>query len=74
MHRVMGAADTLTPEECYQFWYSRINDGYFDYVNQSVSSMIHSNRVVQLEYTWKHPVFGEVVSAVPGCARKMRTA
>ena len=66
MHRVMGAADTLTPEECYQFWYSRINDGYFDYVNQSVSSMIRSNRVVQLEYTWKHPVFGEVVVRCTG--------
>lgn len=66
MHKVMGVSEILTPEECYQYWYSRINDGYYDYVNQSVASMIRSCRVVQLEYTWKHPTFGEVVVRCTG--------
>ena len=66
MHQIMGASETLTPEECYQYWYGRINDGYFDYVNQSLTSMICSYRVVQLEYTWKHPAFGEVVVRCTG--------
>lgn len=66
MHKIMGATHTLTPAECYQYWYGQINDGYFDYVNQSLDSMIHSNRVVQLEYTWKHPDLGEVVVRCTG--------
>lgn len=66
MYKVMGVSDILTPGECFQYWYSRINNGYYDYINQSLSSMIQSYRVVQLEYTWKHPVFGEVVVRCTG--------
>ncbi|WP_158098974.1 EAL domain-containing protein [Flavonifractor sp. An100] len=66
MYQVMGVTDTLDAQECYQFWYSRVNDGYYHYVNQSVSQMINSGRVVQLEYTWKHPQLGEVVVRCTG--------
>lgn len=66
MRKVLGMTEAAAPEECYQFWYSRINDGYYHYVNQSVESMIQSNRVVQLEYTWMHPDLGEVVVRCTG--------
>ncbi len=66
MLRVLGITDTLTPEECYQFWYSRINDGYYDYVNHSIESMARGDRAVQLEYTWKHPLYGEVLVRCTG--------
>lgn len=61
MKKVLGAPDGLSPEEYYEHWYSRINEGYYHYVNQSVESMITTGEVVQLEYTWKHPQRGEVV-------------
>lgn len=66
MYRVLGISGTPTPEECYQFWYTRINEGYYHYVDQSVESMIQTRRTVQLEYTWKHPKQGEVLVRCTG--------
>lgn len=61
MRRLLGIHTSLTPEECYQQWYGRINDGYYHYVNASVDSMIKTRQITQLEYTWDHPDKGEVV-------------
>ena len=66
MHRVLGITGVPSAEECYQFWYSRINDGYYYYVNQSLESMIQTSRPVQLEYTWLHPQRGEVLVRCTG--------
>lgn len=66
MHRVLDISGIPTPEECYQFWYTRINEGYYHYVDQSVESMIQTRRTVQLEYTWKHPKRGEVLVRCTG--------
>ena len=66
MRGVLGMTEAATPEECYQFWYSRISDGYYHYVNQAVDSMVQSRQVVQLEYTWTHPLLGEVVVRCTG--------
>ena len=49
------------PEECYQFWYSRVNDGYRRYVDESIQTMTRSERPVQLEYSWRHPERGDVL-------------
>ena len=56
----MGLKEPLPPEECYVYWYNRINEGYYNYVNQAVENIISSDRLVQIEYTWKHPDKGEV--------------
>lgn len=61
MREVMGLEYKVSPQECYNHWYSRINDGYYHYVNQVVENMIESRRITQLEYTWNHPIKGEVV-------------
>ena len=61
MYDIMGMKGEYTPEECYMHWYSRINDGYHDYVKMSVESMLQTKDIVQLEYTWNHPDKGEVV-------------
>ena len=66
MYCVLAAPRSLSPEECYKFWYSRINEGYYHYVNESMDRMIHSGRVVQMQYTWKHPVLGEVLVQCTG--------
>ena len=31
MNRIMGLKKPLSPEECYKYWYGRINDGYYHY-------------------------------------------
>lgn len=66
MYHVLGASEVLSPAECYQFWYTRINDGYFQYVDESMKRMIASRHIVQLEYTWKHPQLGEVIVQCSG--------
>lgn len=66
MYRVLGLEERCSAEQCYQFWYSRINQGYFNYVKQSLSNMIQNGHAVQLEYTWKHPVRGDVVVRCTG--------
>ncbi len=61
MLEIMGAKKRMTPEECYEFWYQRINDGYYHYVNEAVSDMIENGKLVEIGYTWKHPVKGDVM-------------
>ena len=59
MRSILGIRGELTPEECYRYWYDRINEGYFHYVNFSVQHMIETGKAVELCYTWNHPVKGE---------------
>lgn len=66
MRKVLGLERPTPPKECYDHWYSRIHDGYFQYVNLTVESMIRTGRVVQLEYPWQHPKLGEVMVRCTG--------
>ena len=66
MLRILGISGVPTPEECYQFWYSKINDGYYYYVNHTIESMIQTRKPIQLEYTWMHPQRGEVLVRCAG--------
>lgn len=66
MCRILGITEALTPEECYQYWYNGINDGYYHYIHQAIESMVNGHKVVQLEYTWKHPMYSEVLVQCAG--------
>ncbi len=66
MHRLIAAPRGYTPEQVYEHWYNRINDGYYNYVNAAVATMIDSGKKTQLEYTWNHPEKGEVVVRCTG--------
>lgn len=66
MNRTLGIAGTLGEAECYQFWYNRINPGYYEYVDRSMKNMVTSGKVIQLEYTWKHPQRGDVMVRCTG--------
>lgn len=61
MRRILGLEGPVSPKECYDHWYTRIHDGYYQYVNHTVESMIRTGRVVELEYPWQHPTLGEVM-------------
>lgn len=60
MKEIMGMKADISPEECYQYWHGHIDEGYFEYVKYAVESMIQTGRIVELAYTWNHPVKGEV--------------
>ena len=60
MRRIMGITEDITPEECYTHWYSRINAGYYHYINMAVENCISTGKIIQVEYTWNHPAKGEV--------------
>ena len=66
MRRVLGLKDEVTPEECYKHWYSRVHDGYYQYIQHTMGSMIRTGRVVELEYPWQHPTRGEVMVRCTG--------
>lgn len=76
MNEVMGLEKPLPPQACYAHWYNRINEGYYHYVNLAVENIIQSGKLVQLEYTWKHPARGEVTVRcmgirIPDCDGKI---
>lgn len=66
MDQVMGLTRTLDPAGYYQYWYNRVNPGYYEYVNRSMQNMIESRKVVQLEYSWKHPQRGDILVRCTG--------
>ncbi len=61
LKRTLGLTTMPNLEECYCYWYDRINNGYYHYVNESIKHMAKSWGIVQLEYTWVHPQKGEVM-------------
>lgn len=60
MERVLGLTEKLSPEECYNYWYSRICKDDTEYISSAFSMMINDGKAVQLGYRWMHPVIGEV--------------
>lgn len=60
MRNILGIKGEVTAEECYRHWYGHINEGYYHYVNYSVTNMIETGHTVELCYTWNHPEKGEV--------------
>lgn len=66
MERIMATDKRYTPQECYQFWYDRIKDEYYEYVQKNVKLMMEIDKVVQLEYPWMHPTLGEVIVRCSG--------
>lgn len=71
LRRVMGMQMAMTPEETYKFWFSRINPDHRSYVEQGVQTMLEKGAVVQLEYTWAHPIRGELTVVCTGLRREV---
>lgn len=60
MLRIMGADRNLSPAQCFEYWNSRICEDCSEYVSSMVERMIGINKVIQLQYTWRHPELGEI--------------
>lgn len=66
MEQVMAVKQKYTPQECFEFWHSRIKPEYIEYVNRNVKHMMESDKVIQLQYPWMHPELGEVTVRCSG--------
>ncbi len=66
MEHLMGLDRKYMPQECYEFWHSRIKEEYHEYVWQNVQRMMAADKVVQLQYPWMHPQLGEVMVQCSG--------
>ncbi len=66
MEKVICVDRKYTPKECYDFWYNRIKDGYSEYVSSNVKRMMETDKVIQLQYPWIHPKYGEVIVRCTG--------
>lgn len=66
MSDLLGITESLTKEECYQHWYQNIADGYYYHVSNALKEIMHSNKIIELEYTWIHPYRGEVPARLVG--------
>lgn len=71
LRRIMGMQMVLTPEETYKFWFSRINPDHRKYVEQGVQTMMEKGTAVQLEYTWAHPIRGDLTVVCTGLRREI---
>lgn len=71
LRRIMGMQVVLTPEETYKFWFSRINPDHRSYVEEGVRTMQETGGIVQLEYTWAHPIRGELTVVCTGLRREI---
>lgn len=68
--RIMGMSENMTPKENYHHWYSRIKDGYIDYINRYVDQMIQGGRIIHLEYPWLFPTGEEKIVQCVGIRRE----
>lgn len=59
MLKLLGLDTEPTPEECYQHWYERIEDSYYDIVKVAVDRIIRDDHA-EVEYPWTHPKWGEI--------------
>lgn len=66
MERLLGVERKYTPRECYHFWFDRIQEGYKEYVTETIEYMMNVQKVVQLQYPWNHPKLGEVTVRCSG--------
>lgn len=72
MAGLLGLKVELTPEECFEFWYKRINRGNYSYVNEAFGQMFRTDKLCEVQYTWNHPDWGDIPVRLAGraCERK----
>lgn len=71
LRRIMGIQMVLTPEETYKFWFSRVKPECRQYVESCVEQIVETGATVQLEYTWSHPIRGDITVVCTGLRREI---
>ena len=60
LHKILGAEEEMPAGDLYSYWFCRITDSYYNYINKNLNKVIEKNLVIQLEYVWEHPKKGNI--------------
>ena len=60
LQQILGIEKEMTPGDFYSYWFCRIIDSYYNYINKNLNYVIEHNVVIQLEYVWEHPKKGNI--------------
>lgn len=60
LHKILGLEKEMTPGDLYSYWFCRVTDSYYNYINSNLNYVIEENKVIQLEYVWEHPQKGNI--------------
>lgn len=71
MARLLGLKENLSAQDCFEFWYKRINRGNYSYVNEALERIARSGKLCEVQYTWNHPAWGDIPVRCAGRARQM---
>lgn len=66
MENILSSPVKFTPKECYKYLVSGVHPDYIEFVEESISKMIHGKRSVQVEFPWLHPTLGDVMMRFSG--------
>lgn len=47
-------------KECFDYWYNNIDKAYIDYVDESFSKIIKTDKVILVRFLWHHPTKGDI--------------
>lgn len=59
MLELLGLQEDLSPEDCYSFWYGRIDPEYYPLVKSAVQKLCANERS-EVQYPWNHPTRGQI--------------
>ena len=68
---LLGLKEELEPEACFEFWYGRINRGNYVYVNEAMQRILAADKLCEIQYTWNHPEWGDMLVRCAGRSRQM---
>lgn len=60
IQKILGMEKDLSPGDFYSYWFCRVTDSYYNYINNNLNNVLEHNRVIQLEYVWEHPQKGNI--------------
>lgn len=58
MGRLLAIRDNISPEDCYEHWFGRIDPGYVNNVLEAVDEIMRTGRS-EVSYPWNHPTLGQ---------------
>ena len=71
MKNLLGIDKTTSPTDCYAHWQNNLKPEYRSTLKSMVTEMINSEKVVQVEYEWAHPKYGNIIVRCSGrCSEK----
>lgn len=59
MLELLGIEEEPSPEDCYKWWYERIESEYYPIVQKAVEKMISDERA-EVQYPWYHPKWDKI--------------